>query len=112
MGYIRHNAIVVTSWDEYLLSEAHKKAAEIFNQVAPITPITPKGRNGYASFLVAPDGSKEGWELSEVGNVCRERFVTWLDSQRDEDGSTPLQWLETQFGDSQGAEAKVVRCSS
>jgi hypothetical protein len=96
MGYMRHHAIVVTSWNCELLTEAHAKAQEVFQQVAPITP---PAINGYVSFLVAPDGSKEGWQDSDEGDKARAEFIAWLDSRRYEDGSTALAWVEIQFGD-------------
>lgn len=99
MGYMRHHAIVVTSWDDELLAEAHKKASEIFSQVAPVTPETV---NGYVSFLVAPDGSKEGWDHSDKGDEARETFIKYLESKRYEDGSTSLDYVEVQFGDDEG----------
>ena len=68
MGYNVEHAIVVTSWDNKLLAKAHKKANEIFPEVSERVPhIT----NGGASFLVPPDGSKEGWEESDAGDVRR-----------------------------------------
>jgi hypothetical protein len=99
MGYMRHHAIVVTSWNSGMLEMAHSKAKEIFQQVAPITPETV---NGYVSFLIAPDGSKEGWDHSDTGDRCRDEFIAWLDSQRYEDNSTSLQYVEIQFGDDNG----------
>ena len=101
---MRHHAIVVTSWNYELLEIAHSKAKEIFEQVAPITP---KTINGYVSFLVAPDGSKEGWEYSDNGNKARSEFISWLDSQRHDDGSTSLHWVEIQFADDD-KETKII----
>ncbi len=76
MGYINHHAIVATSWDEKYLAEAHKKALEIFGETCTEIVISPVNR--YATFFVAPDGSKEGWESSNEGNERRDEFDNWL----------------------------------
>lgn len=105
MGYMRHHAIIATSWDQELLKKAHDKAMEIFNQVAPITPIAT---NGYVSFLVAPDGSKEGWTESEMGDDKRNEFIEWIETHRYSDGSISIDYVEIQFGDDDG-ETKIIR---
>jgi hypothetical protein len=55
--------------------------------------------NGYWSFAVFPDGSKEGWEASTEGDTGRAAFIAWLDAQRYSDGSSPFNWVEVQYGD-------------
>ena len=105
MGYMRHHAIIVTSWDEELLKKAHDKAVTIFNQVAPITPTDI---NGYVSFMVAPDGSKEGWAESEMGDDKRNELTEWIESQRYSDGSMSIDYVEIQFGDDNGV-TKIIR---
>ena len=107
MGLIKHHAIVVTSWDDELLQEMHAKALEIFDQVAPITPPVV---NGYVSFLIAPDGSKEGWSDSSIGDKAREKFIRWIDSKRYDDGGTAIDYVEIQFGDDE-RKTKIIRHS-
>ena len=107
MGYMKHHAIVVTSWDDELLQKAHAKALEIFDQVAPITPPVI---NGYVSFLIAPDGSKEGWGDSRVGDEKRGEFIEWVDSKRYDDGAA-IDYVEIQFGDDFDRKTKIIRHS-
>ena len=111
MGYICHHTIVVTSWDEKRLQEAHEQAIKLFSRPridefgkdgSLVSPIIKGVVNGYASFFVAPDGSKEGWATSDNGNEAREQFVTYLRNQAYEDGSTSLNYAEVQFGDEAG----------
>ena len=99
MGYIRHHAIIVTSADQTALKQAHAKAVEIFKDIAPITP---ESMNGYASFLIAPDGGKEGRERSDQGDAARDTFIAWLEQWRNADGFTELDYAEVQFGDDEG----------
>lgn len=107
MGYMRHHAIAVTSWDEELILLAHEKALEIFDYVSPVSP---KVINGYRSFFIPPDGSKEGWDKSTEGNKRRRIYIEWLNAQRYEDGSSSLQWVEFQFGDD-NLETKIINDS-
>ena len=105
MGYMRHHMIVVTTYDEPLIHKAHDKACEIFQvpnhfgKHSQVTPITVSPVNEYFTFFVPTDGSKEGWTDSEDGDARRAEFVTWLHTQRWEDGSTSLKWAEVQYGD-------------
>lgn len=95
MGYMRHNAIVVTSWNKELTHSA-ATAAEGFGMT--VSPVIPSPVNGEYSFLVAPDGSKEGWDESDRGDSAREDFRKWLSEHRYEDGSTSLSWVEIAYG--------------
>lgn len=107
MGYERHDAIVVTSCFEEALREAHIEATRRFADVmAHVTPITPAGVNAYQSFLVAPDGSKEGWKDSDDAEVKRTEFVQWMRDAHDR--GVYLDWVEVNFG-GDGPEQIYVR---
>ncbi len=104
MGYMCHHAIVVTGrdWgDSTPLKDAYKKAVEIFGK--SVTEILPTVTNGYASFMVGPDGSKEGWEESDTGNARRDEFVLFLDE------TGYCKWAEVQYGDDEDIN-KITRC--
>lgn len=89
MGYFRHEAIVVTSYSEENTKEAHDLATRIFSEAAGddedkfvrlVSPIVTHMANGGSSFLIAPDGSKEGWTLSDIGEAKRRQFINMLTS--------------------------------
>lgn len=102
MGYIRHNAIICTGEAERL-KRAFIKAAEIFgNSCVNLTSPSPAGMNGTCSFLVAPDGSKEGWTDSDEGDRLRELFVAWLA----EEGPL-IDYIEVEYGGDESWEARV-----
>lgn len=109
MGYMRHHAIIVTSWDDKLIRKAHKVAKEVF-AIGQVTSVLPDILNGYRSFMVGPDGSKEGWEDSDAGDSARDIFIDWLETQRYDDGSSALSWVEVQYGDDE-KETKICRDS-
>jgi hypothetical protein len=107
MGYMRHHAIIVTSYADKI-DAAHAKAVAIFDDM--VTPVVKSHTNGYGSFMVVPDGSKERWEASKIGDACRDEFVEWLNTQRYSDDSTSLKWAEVQYGDDE-YETRIVRDS-
>jgi hypothetical protein len=72
MGWIRHHAILITSWDKDKI-EADRDLALDLRMAA--TEIIESPINGYMSFFIAPDGSKEGWEDSDDGDEAREKFI-------------------------------------
>ncbi len=107
MGYMRHHAIVVTaSYDarisrhsddpRHWIEVAHEAAVE---SGLGVSEIVDSPTNGYRSFFCATDGSKEGWLPSEVGDESRERFIIALRSFAYGDGSSPIDWVEVQYGD-------------
>lgn len=113
MGHNRHHAIIVTTYDKVRGEQAHAKALELFTHAVapfsytntPISPLVETKLNGYYSFCVFPDGSKEGWEESDFWDGQRAEFIAWLDSTRFGDGSSPYDWAEVQYGD---GESKVT----
>jgi len=105
MGYIRHHTIVVTSWNQKKILKAHNKAIEIFN--GSTSNIVESNFNMYYSFFVAPDGSKEGWTESKIGDDRRKKFIDWLNSKAYSDGSNALQFAELFYGDDDG-NSKII----
>lgn len=104
MGYNRHHAIVVTGYDPATVEAAHDRASTIgmcvgFIEVAKV--------NGWRSFCVFTDGSNEGWPESDTGDKQRAGFIDHLESLRFEDGSSPLSWVEVQYGDER-RETKII----
>lgn len=110
MGYMRHHAIVVTSWNREHLEAAFVEAARLFaGTEAKVSPPTAQGSNGYRSFFVAPDGSKEGWNESDAADLARDKLVAFLREGKTA-GRLWAAWVEVQFGD-EDRETKVCRDS-
>ena len=87
-----------------MVEQTRAKAEELGMVVSAVA----KSRvNGYSSILVAPDGSKEGWEDSAAGDAKRAALRAWLNSQKYEDGSSSMEWCEVSYG-SDDQIAKVV----
>lgn len=105
MGWHLHHTIIVTAWDEDRLKKAHTKASEIFPYC--VSPITLGQANGYASFFIAPDGSKEGWDTSNEYEEQRSSFISWLKS--DEAENLYLDWVFIQFGGDEGDSLTKIK---
>lgn len=79
MGYMRHRAVVVTSWSEDHILEAHKRAAGAMGSTPSwVSPISPPCVNAYRSFMIAPCGSKNGWSEADDHNERVDQFVESL----------------------------------
>lgn len=95
MGIMNHNVIIATTfsaekaagfwaWVEANLSDREQELiAEAGSWV-----------NGYQTFMVAPDGSKEGWAASDEGDALRERIIARL-----KEDSGYWEWVEVGFGE-------------
>jgi len=110
MGSMCHHAIVVTAFKNYI-PEAHAKAKEIIE--APdkfghsnklVSEIIESNINAYWSFFIAADGSKEGWDDSDLFNERRGEFIKWLRQSRS------CSWALIQYGDEEN-DNRMLECS-
>ncbi len=90
MGYIRHDAIIATSFEEDHIKTARLKARKTG---LTCSEIVYSPMNGYASFMIVPDGSKEGWEDSQNGDKMRKVWIRWI--QKSE---LCIDWAHISFG--------------
>ena len=98
-----HKAIVVTSWHEEGIGAAREVA---IGHGLPVSSIVGPVLNGFRSFLVAPDGCKEGWPDAENSDAARSIFIAWLKAQTDVDGSSRFAWVAVQFDDNLYSRAR------
>lgn len=96
MGYVCHNAIVVTGWGPGTVEEVHRRVKELATDYQYVTELSPEGANSDRSFMVCPDGSYEGWEDSDAGDAGRDRIVEYL-------RESGADWVEVLYGDQEGA---------
>jgi hypothetical protein len=96
MGYIKHHAIVLTTWED--IAPIVLKAKELGLDV--LGPSFSKV-NGYATICIPPDGSKEGWTESDEHDAACYKFKTWLLR------SVSYEWVDVAYG-SDDATATVI----
>lgn len=103
MGYIRHDAIIVTAWDKKYLLPAIEEAERL---ELPVSDIAESKTNGYCSFLIAPDGSKEGWEESARGDAARASWKIWAAQARSRD--VWLEWVHVSYAGDEPDDTKII----
>ena len=96
MGHIRHDAIIVTHGDRKCVEESKEKA----NDLGLTTTSIETTINGYSSYMIVPDGSKEGWDGS---NKAEEARRLWKESGGGD-------WVHIRFGGDED-EAYIVDLS-
>lgn len=109
MSTMRHHCMVVTCSLSKEAREAHTKAIEIMGKDF-VTEMLFTVTNGYYTFFVGPDGSKEGWEECEKGAENRAKLVLWLGQQSDDNGcsGSVYSWALVQYGDDDGEQRLVL----
>lgn len=107
MGYMAHHAVLVHAmgyvWDDRIGKNVPTPDVDAFRESLPaafqplvIGPV--RGAvNGDFMFAFLPDGSKEGWYDSDLGDEFRRAFIE-LFSFRYDDGSSPFDVVELRFG--------------
>lgn len=94
MGIIHHHAMIITGHGQHpRLADARAFAVSLGMLVSEIGE---SSINSYAHFAVFPDGSKEGWEESEVGDQQRASLRQWIASQPE---PSRLRWVEVSYGE-------------
>lgn len=87
MGVIIHDTIIVTGQREEV-DKVHARAKKLFNKKIDdgfdpadlVSDVVLAKMNSFASFFIAPDGSKEGWPESDLYDGVREKFIRYLDA--------------------------------
>ena len=99
MGWILHNAIVATSWQEDAAAALVAYAESLGAQALMGAPVI----NGYVTVLIAPDGSKEDWEESAEGDERRAKIKAWIRAAASEPigkaSGHYFEWCEIAYGD-------------
>lgn len=99
MGAENNNAVLATTWNDKAVARIKEwidaQPAEWRSLFAVVAAIS----NGKTTVVLCPDGSKEGWETSDVGDDLRRRFIAELAGDDYEDGSSPWEWVEIGYGE-------------
>lgn len=96
MGTITHHVIVITSHSQEAINRAYRKFN--FMDFVQVSAPSVSFVNAYWTMIIFPDGSKNDWPASDSGDASRSAIVEWLKCQRNEDGSSPYEWFEAEYG--------------
>lgn len=99
MGVINHNAVIATTWSDDKADELQKWIDNLEETERSLIVRSGSWVNGYNSFAVMPDGSKESWDESDAGDNFRFRVMERLLLDNYDDGSSPWDWVEVGFGE-------------
>lgn len=92
MGVIQHDAILVTGYIPHM-EPVYYKAQEIFTSVG-ISNMSATMQNGYMSFCIWPDGSKEDLQTDKEMDAKRAAFIDWL-----EEAHPLINWIHVSYGE-------------
>ena len=102
MGIIQNDIIIVTGYGKDIQT-AHDKASDIFNvpfldygSNSLVTPIVKHIINDDSTFMIVPDGSKEGWDLSDEFDNRRKEYIQWLKKN-----PSGIDWVHVTYGEIQ-----------
>lgn len=99
MGYIKHEGMMFTAIDEKYLKPVHDKALELFGIPLCVSDISKPVTNGYVSFAIFPDGSKEGWDTSNYVEMCRKELIKFIRHEH-----CHVSWILFVLSDEQGMQ--------
>lgn len=91
MGMITHDALVFTFGELEPAQRLRDLATELGLQC---TNIVTSRSNGYSSFLVIPDGSKDSWETSDECDVARGELLLHAETKAD---VSPCEWVHVRY---------------
>lgn len=110
MGTMNHDSIIATTWNKAAFDKLQKWIENCPKKWQKLfTANLQCFANSYYTVVITPDGSKEGWDESNLGDVIRERFLKRLEKDEYEDGSSPWEFVEVSFGE-YGASIKSTNC--
>jgi hypothetical protein len=83
MGYFRHRCVVVCTWNEEIHAKIFAWMESLLPEERKLIGVSPPMVNGYRSFICWPDGSKEGWAESDVGDKVAAGLKDFIDEDGD-----------------------------
>ena len=99
MGVENNNAILATTWNQDEVRRVIEWLQGLDDNLRRYFLIGPPLMNNRTTIVMIPDGSKEGWEDSAVGDVLRGKFIDVLhEGQLDPDDPSDSYWDYVEVG--------------
>ena len=100
MGIENNEAILATTYNDELVEEIRRW---IFKNVPTefqgLFVFIPSIVNSETTIVMAPNGSKKGWDTAEEGDRIRAAFIEKINSYAYTDGSNPFDYVEVGYGE-------------
>lgn len=99
MGVENHNAVIATTWNSSEVERIKAWIETLPTDFASLFAVVPALANCKVTVVMCPDGSKEGWTLSQQGDMLRQQFIEQIKISNYGDGSSPWEWIEVGYGE-------------
>lgn len=99
MGLIQHNSVIISGNSAYQeqFRQVYEYAQQLFGTL--VTPVIQPEINGDMFFFISPDGSKEGWSISNEYDTKRSELCDFIDSFACDDGSNSVRYVDVSHGE-------------
>ena len=99
MGVENNEIVIATTWNIEVANDLWKKISTFDPEFQKLFVRVPTIINSKMTIIMAPDGSKKGWDTAERGNQIRNQFIQEIKKFDYDDGSSPFDWIEVGYGE-------------
>lgn len=99
MGVENNECVIATTWDNKAMDKVKQWVAKINSESwQSLFVFVPGIVNDKETVILAPCGSKKGWEEDKEIEYLRNSFIEYLETFNYEDGSNPFDYVEVGYG--------------
>lgn len=99
MGVENNECVVATTWNDEAVEKIKAWVMTLNEREQSLFAFVPALINGKTTILLAPDGSKKGWETAKQGEALRNELIEQFAIFGYDDGSNPFDWVEVGYGE-------------
>ena len=92
MGVENNEAILATTWDDKAVKKVSDWVERLEEKQRSLFAFVPSIANGKTTIILAPDGSKKGWDTAKETEKLRDDFVEVL-------RNICFEWVEVGYGE-------------
>ena len=99
MSVENNECVIATTWDDEAVDMIRQWVNTLNFNYQKLFAFLPSLVNGKQTIILAPDGSKKGWDVAKEGDLLRNLFIIKLEDFNYEDGSNPFDFIEVGYGE-------------
>ena len=99
MGIENNECVIATTWDNKAVDSIRLWVDTLEFSHQALFAFLPSLVNGKQTIVLAPDGSKKGWDTAKKGDTLRKSFIKKIEKFDYEDGSNPFNFVEVGYGE-------------